>query len=319
MNTASPLSPTPSLVQHKTPIMKPAKHRHTFLALASLTALAAGGLPLSAQTVTTVLNDTFADGERDTQNLPGSAKWMSSVSASLTVSGETLAQSGAGRTDLAYFTANGSPVNLAVDESLSLTFDVSFASVSNSTAGFRVGLFSPGTRVTADDFSAAFSDGNFGYIGAVNLAATSNNILRVYERPSGTANANLVGGSISGYTLVGTAGGGTFKTFAAGETYTAIYTLTRTAESSMSITLSYTGIFAGDAVSSTQTVTRSDSSGLTTSFDTLAFYNHTGTGYTLDNIQLDYTSTIPEPSTVALLLGGVALTAGVLIRRKRAA
>lgn len=289
------------------------------LRLASL--LAALALPVSAQTVTTtLLNDTFADGERSTQALNASAQWFSSAASSnLSVTNNALVTAATVQTTLTYFTSGNSPVSLAVGESLKVAFDVSFAATGNSAAGFRVGFFDSDDRVSGDSFSnsnAVFADGYAGYIGGVNTAATANNILRLYERSGST---NLIGGSIgTGYTQIGS-GGGAFKTFVAGSVYSASFTLTRTA-SSISAVLSYTGVFTGDSVSSTQTATIADTTAPSTIFDTLAFYNTSGGGFTLDNVAVDYTSlaSVPEPASAAALFGVLALSSGALRRRRRA-
>jgi hypothetical protein len=276
-------------------------------------------LPLSAQTVTTLINDTFTDLDRTNQSLPASSAWFTSgtnVSTNIDASGGALIVKN-GLTTLTYFTASGSPVNLAVGESLTLSFTVSFSAVADAAGTFRVGLFNSGTRFTADAFgntNAAFSGNYAGYLGVVNPGATSGtNIFRVYER---SANNNLTSGSLTNFTQTGGSSGGTFKTFAIDTVYSAMLTLTLVDATTLSINQSYTGVFSGDSVTSTASATISDTSGLTTSFDTLSFYYNNTANLTFDNIKLDYTSAIPEPATVAMLAGFSVLGLAALRRRR---
>ena len=296
----------------------------TTASLRLLALLPSLALPLAAQTVTTtLLNDTFADGDRTTQSPPSSAQWLvSGTSGNMNVTGGALVSTSS-MTNVAYFTAAGSPVTLAAGESLTLSFSVSFSSVSNSVGLFRVGLFNSGTRLANDNFqntNAAFTGSYAGYFGAVNTGATSGtNILRVYERPN-TLNT-LLAGSISNYTQTGGSVGGAFKTFVAGNVYSGVLTLSRTDATTVSIFQSYTGIFGADSSSSTVSGTVSDTSGITASFDTFGlFYNLSGQSVTLDNIKIDYTSvsSVPEPSSAAALVGALALSATALRRRRRA-
>lgn len=280
--------------------------------------LASLALPLSAQTVTTLLNDTFTDLDRTNQALPASSAWFTSgstVNTNIDASGGALVVKNA-LTNLTYFTGAGNAVNLANGESLTLSFNVSFSAVADAAASFRVGLYSSGTRISADNFgntNSAFSGSYSGYMGGVNIGSTGSNIFRVYERGTSTS---LISGSIgtSGYALTGS-GGGAVKTFVPDTVYSAVMTITRVDASTVSISQSYSGIFSGDSVTSTASATISDTSGVNTSFDTLAFYYNNTANLTFDNIKLDY-SAIPEPSTFAFLAGFGAL-ACVAIRRRR--
>lgn len=87
----------------------------------------------AALTVTTgptfFLRERFADGDRTTQNLPDSAAWFtSSGSNNLTATvGQATQIISSSRTLLAYFTnASATPVNLGVNQTLTLDFTVQF-------------------------------------------------------------------------------------------------------------------------------------------------------------------------------------------------
>jgi PEP-CTERM putative exosortase interaction domain len=293
------------------------------LRLASL--LAAFALPLSAQTVTTtLLNDTFTDLDRTNQSLPDSARWFTSASnsvANIDVSSGALVTKN-GITTLGYFADSDSPVSLAVGESLTLSFTISFSDITDAPGNFRVGLYnSGGHRFTTDNFGnshAAFTGGYAGYMGVVNVGSAGSNAFRVYERGGSTS---LIASSLNNFAQVGGSEGGAAKTFVANNTYTATIVFSRTEESVMTISQTYAGLFAGGDTPSVTTASISDTSGLTTIFDAVAFfYNNTAT-LTLDNIRIDYTQlapSIPEPASAAALFGAFALSAGALRRRRRA-
>lgn len=125
-----------------------------FLALLSV-ALGTAGLARA----TVLLNDTFADGDRTTQNLPASAAFYqggSSVNQSLDVVSQTLQYSfdntsGQLGQYVVYFTAEGSPVSLNVGDKLSVSLTFSGDQIVNGADSLRIGLFdSGGSRVSAD-------------------------------------------------------------------------------------------------------------------------------------------------------------------------
>jgi pectate lyase/pectin methylesterase-like acyl-CoA thioesterase len=93
------------------------------------------------------LRERFADGDRTTQNLPDSAAWFtSSGSNNLTATtGQATQIVSSSRTLLAYFTgASATPVNVGVNQTLTLDFTVQFTGFdTGATAGantFVVGL-----------------------------------------------------------------------------------------------------------------------------------------------------------------------------------
>jgi hypothetical protein len=284
--------------------------------------LATLALPLSAQTTATLFNDTFDDGERATQNPPGSVKWSSSIGTALALTDNQLVQTPSGASSypitLGYFTAQGSAVTLGVGESLALSFSVSFIAPSTGTGGFRFGLYdssAAASRKTSDSFSRA--DSTFAdYTGYFTTATLSGGPgARFYER----GGADLIGGSLSNHSAVGNFGGGGTG-FVEGNVYAVSLSYQRTAAATLVLGVSYTGIFGEDSVASTVTHTVSDTDASAFSFDSISFYLH-GTGaagaVTLDNITLEYSS-VPEPSSVALLAGGAVLALG-LVRRRHAA
>jgi pectate lyase/pectin methylesterase-like acyl-CoA thioesterase len=93
------------------------------------------------------LRERFADGDRTTQNLPDSAAWFtSSGSSNLTATiGQATQIISSARTLLAYFTnSSETPVNLGVNQTLTLDFTVQFTGFDTAAAAgantFVVGL-----------------------------------------------------------------------------------------------------------------------------------------------------------------------------------
>jgi hypothetical protein len=301
----------------------PVLRRSRFVGLALL----ATSLPALASAAV-LLNDTFSDGERATQTLANSAQWFaSSAATNLTVaSGALSLTTGASGTHaLAYFTSSGSPVTLGIGESLSLTFDITLAGPTSVVGGLRIGLFnSGGTRISADGGGAsntAYTDDS-GYMATVAPvgSATSpfNNTLRVYDgRLTTGSTALLASTSNPPYATVLLSGNVANKNFNAANVYNAIYTLSRTSATEMSISLSYTGIFSSDLSASTISITTVDNASIATSFDTVAFYSHSGatSALTLDNVVVSY---VPEPSATAALTAACALGFVAARRRRRA-
>jgi len=100
------------------------------------------------------LNETFADGSRLDQNLPSTAAWYSSSTATNLFAGSgVLTQNigSGGRHLIAYFA--DAPVTIAVGEVMEVTATISFNVPANVSGAFRVGLFNSngGTRIAADN------------------------------------------------------------------------------------------------------------------------------------------------------------------------
>jgi hypothetical protein len=120
--------------------MNPCRHKFRSLAVWFVSpALVAAALHAQAP----IFNDTFGDGERVTQNLPGSVAWRVSTTQAnaLTVRNGVLdlAVTNNGRTVWAYFPK----VSLNVGESISLTIDCRVTDLPLANAGsggLRFGL-----------------------------------------------------------------------------------------------------------------------------------------------------------------------------------
>lgn len=274
--------------------------------------------PLAAQT--TLLNDTFSDGSITDQNLSSSAQWLNSSTSGVTLSSNTLAVT-AGRHALAYFTPVGSTQALGVGDSLSVSLDITFSTVGNASGGFRVGLFDSNgaTRPSANGDNTSFTGYN-GYIFTASLASPDSssgvsNSLTLRERATGVSGALLSTTAGGLYTTAGSGGGPTGQTLATGVTYNLNYTISRTDSTTLSHTFFLTG---GSLVGFNNTF--SDTSASTTEFDAFAILSTStnGSTFALDNVLITYTAAaIPEPSTYAMILGGVSLLGLIYQRRRR--
>jgi hypothetical protein len=187
-------------------------------------------LPLSAQPAV-LLDDDWDDGDRTDTNLPEESAWFGSTTATLSAApnaltgnvriGDTLSS----RLWITHFTPAGSPVELAVGDTLKLTLDfvpravtTSNATHSTTTRGLRFGIFNfsdPGAaRVTADGFSTAAGAGApgtnvSGYMLNMNFGQvfTINSPLQLMKRTDVTS-SNLMG-STTIYSSLGSGGAAT--------------------------------------------------------------------------------------------------------------
>jgi hypothetical protein len=191
------------------------------------------------------------------------AAWYTSTSANLDIfhggsPGAPMTAyptSGSSSLWLAYFTpTNNLPVHLAVGNTIKVTFPFipsSFNSHTNN-ASLRIGLFNyadKGTRITNDDSTVSGSAGNginvSGYMLSLDFGPTftASSPLSVLAR-NNLNDVNLMG-TTSDYLSLGSgpSGGGysTAPAFQAGVQYDLVFSVTRTAVNSVTITNSITG------------------------------------------------------------------------------
>lgn len=272
------------------------------------------GSAVFAHAQTTLLNDTFADGDRTTQNLPASAAHYFGTTDSngtVAVASNALQFSYAGTTNtltqaVSYFSPGGSPIALSIGDTLTASFTLSGTNIANAADTLRIGLYnSGGNRVSAD--TSGIADAAFnsytGYGLWANMGTGTNTTDLV--RRTGTSSTLFAGGAhpnIVGSTA--TLG------YAADTTYTLTFEIEYTSASSVSLTFT-------DSKGYSKTAT--DTVGLFTSFDTFALFLSNGgavTDYTVDNIFISTTAAIPEPSTYAALIGAGVLGLAAWRRRR---
>lgn len=260
-------------------------HTHVRGALAAMLAVALAAL-VSAQSPNIALNDTFADGNRTSQSLPGSAAWYTSaVGSTLAVSSQALVFPGdpaSAQHIVTYYTTAGAQ-SLGVGDTFTASFNFTPSGVANAVSGWRIALLdSGGSRVTADNLTTGNAAYNAwtGYALFVNPGGTS---AQFYKR-SGTGTTLLA--STTAYAALGAPATGV--PFAAGKTYTCIITITRTAAG-----VDLAASFSGGAIAS-YNVTVSDNATPFTTFDAFATaINRTGStpafsSLTMDNVYVGY-------------------------------
>ena len=287
-------------------------------------ALALATLCLSSAMASAVvtLSDPFTDATRNGgADNSGIAWWDRSANSTLNIGNDATLGTGNALLWAATNTATtnrgivgtfSQAFNLSVGDSISMTFDFRLATTSiaaggstttpgNSTQGLTFGFYnSNGTAVAADDSTA--SDNDFGYHGGVG---------------SGTANGNAI-------VQEGNVGGGGLGTTTAGDTPNTVFTLSTNAATAINDFNKHTGEFtivisgAGIATITTKidgvTIAEGSNGSAYTSFDEVVFSQGGGNSFRLDNVVV--TTTVPEASTAAALLGGLAMMCGIR-RRKR--
>ena len=143
------------------PDSKPMKtHKHSITALVALIL----GVPLAATAQTTILvNDTWADGDRTSSGTDGTgidSAWYSSTGTSLTATTGSMTATVASASSLTfwtYFTASGSPVQLAVGDTLQVTmaYNVTGPGAQNTSRAFNFRFCSiPPSRSSICRFSS---------------------------------------------------------------------------------------------------------------------------------------------------------------------
>lgn len=285
------------------------------LALAALLPLCA-----SAQVVTTLLNDNFNDNNRANQDLPGSAQWFAGASGTLTVTGgpsnyalQNAPSTAIVRHVVAYFAAADTPVTLAsAGDKISVAFDLTPTSASPAGSNLlRIALLHSGAaRLTGDANTSLALQSGYGL-----FINTGTQVGGLYNRTTDSgallSSLNTGNGWAAAGTGVNPAAGDQFG-FVQNTTYRVSFTIEREADA---LNFTYSAAGGDDSV----TASFSYSTVNTYDFDTVAFGwgNAFGTGL-IDNVLVTY-SPIPEPSSVAALVGLTALVGAGLRRRRRQA
>jgi hypothetical protein len=221
---------------------------------------------------TTIINDTFADGERVTQNLPSSVAWYTVNAARLNLAVRngalTLVGNNNDRDVWGYFPT----ITLGIGDSL--TFTVDFRWTNNppvqSTPAFKIALcYSNGLAPRRAD--GAIPIGPYqGYANFTNPAdASAGTNIRKRDGPAASLPASLLLEQTDGadnITVWNSLRAGLAGTQQANTPYTAVLKVTRTGADTANITTSITG----GTLSPNNTIVATDTSNIVFNFDTVA-------------------------------------------------
>ncbi len=231
-----------------------------------------GTLPVRA---TVLLDDTFADGKRNIQNLPTESAWYASSGASLTAATNAMTMVlGTGAIlGVTYFTPNASsPVSLNIGDTLLTTITFTFNGVAplNSSQGFRLGVCSFGTNRVSADFSSNSSQGanvpGYGLFQTMGVTFSSATPMDLRVRTNLTVTSLL--GTGTDWKSLGTGPGNTnsFPGFTTGTQYTLQLSLQRLDAGS----LQYTATWLNTADGTTLSTMVTDSAATNFNFDGIA-------------------------------------------------
>jgi len=256
---------------------------------------------------TVLLNDTFADGNRTTQALPGSAQWYiggaSSIASTNASSGLTLTQTKAATaTTMAYFT----PTTLQIGDTLELTFSYSFHTAAVADNSFQFGLYnSGGSRLTKDGlgFNNSLFNNYTGYATSGVFGVDPSGLGRDHIESRGLAAGNNLN---------------SMGTYTEGKTYIqqGAATPDQIYQASMQIARTAAGITVTSQIGNTQMVQQYTGAGAA-QFDAVGIFSNGNTSaFTFDSVRVELAANAPEPSvTAGLALLGLA-GAGRALRRR---
>ena len=272
-----------------------------------------------------IVNDSWADGGRDNGADPlDAAWWTSSASSGIEVStgslGLVTGSSGRG------IHGTFAPQTLGIWETLRVTYTFTTpATVGNSLSSpFRVGLMDLNNPGLAADLTSSSSSPQPLYVGLpgymadfdVNTGATADTSFREHDL---TSTLGRLLGTTSEWISLGS-GPDAGYTFTPNTEYVGVFSVTRTGADSAQLFSSMSQ--SGSLMAS---YTFSDLSGIANHFGMVAFWANSSTfgsspdpntadnGIDFSNIKIE----IPEPSAAVLLLGGMLVLGGSLVRRSR--
>jgi len=280
-----------------------------------LSATALCGITLSSYGQ--VLNDTFADGDRTTQNLPSSSQWFFGGAGSLSVvgpGGPMRGDLGAGGTGSSswttYFAPSGSPLTLASPgDMIRLTWQFTLTGVGaqNSSQNFRLALVNTpaAARLVADGAPGSSTYAGYGMIGSMAPVISNANPFQLVERTApGTASALL--SATASWTGLGNGATVGNTGYADGVLYTYTLQLTLNNLGGLDIMMSMAGGSYNNSGLAVLNVTDATPNSL--SFDTFSIRPSSATGaaqiFDTSLVRVEYVS-VPEPTMFAMAGLGV--------------
>jgi pectate lyase len=265
---------------------------------------------LSTSRATVILDDTFADGTRNNQNLPTDSAWYVSSSSSWTTSAGamSLAMGSGAVLGVTYFGANSSsPISLSVGDTLTASIKFTFSGVAaaNTSGGFRIGIFDFADSSLSPKWATADLSGNSGQGTGVQgyglfqtMGTTFNNTSPTDIRKRTVISDTSLFGTASDYTSLATGPGSTngFAGFISGAQYQLQISLERVASGSLTITATWQNVTNG----ATLTTSVTDTGATNFNFDGIGFRpsgsSSSATTITFNEVKVDYTSAGAPPS-----------------------
>ncbi len=228
----------------------------------------------------TVLDDTFADGTRNNQNLPTDAAWFVStpVDWTTTTGAMTLAMPSGAIQGITYFGTNSSsPIHLNVGDTLTATIKFIFTNVAplNTSQGFRVGVFDFADSTLSPKWATTDLSSNNGQGSGVQGYSLFQNMglqfsgaspMDVRVRTNLTSSALL--GTAGDHKSLATGPGSTnnFSGFTNGGQYTLQFALQRLDSTSLEVAVTWQNL----ATSASLTTSVTDNAASTFNFDGIA-------------------------------------------------
>jgi len=258
----------------------------------------------------TLLDDTFADGTRNNQNLPTDSAWFFSTAADVTTTtgSMSIATPGSSFMGITYFGTNSSnPVALGIGDQLtaSIKFTLNSVDTANTSQGFRLALgdFADSTLspkwVTADGFGTGSQGaGVQAYALFQNMGVTFNNAtpMSIYKRTT-ASDASLLGTS-GDWTSLASGPGNTnnFSGFADGGQYLLQFAVQRADSVTLVVNVTWQNLANGASLATSVT----DSAASTFRFDGIALRpsaaNSTATNIVFNEVRVDVVSAGTPPA-----------------------
>jgi hypothetical protein len=260
-----------------------------------------------------VLSETWSDGDRTNMDLPTSTAWYTSrASGTLTATaagGGSMTQDvSLGGTHVTGYLTSAGRIDLAIGESIELNFEVSFENISGSGSYFRFGLFDStavNPRIAIDNNMGGGFAGTRGFMANVE-AQNQGAGVNLQRRNGNSTNGTLIL-STNGYFSNGVEFDDTLSEALVSDViYTGTMVVTRSGIAENIVSASMTG--PNGTIFSLGTWTETAPGVVSTGFDLIAFgLSDAGRdSFTLHSVTVQV---IPEPSTMALLFGFMAIGA----------
>ncbi len=275
-----------------------------------------------------LLDDTWADGSRNEQNLPTESAWfrggvgtLAPVGLGGPLRGDLGAAGSSSASWTTYFAASGSPVTLVnAGDTLTITWQFSLTGVgaANTSQNLRLAVVNTPTaaRLLADGSPGSSTYGGYGMFMNMGVSPLGNsNPFQLMERTAPATSSALLSASGS---WVGLANGATTGNagYADGVPYTYIMRLALNGSGGLDILTSMTGGTLNN--SGTASISFTDLTPNSLSFDTLSFRPSSAVGaaqiFDTSRLKVELTQ-VPEPATFALVGMGVL---GLALAHRRA-